>query len=192
MCSNCSYLQLKLWSSCCLLFRTEIKSPDSDTEMLQELGINFVKGAQKDGNFLEKSLYRGLGKVEHIKKKNWREPSELSSPAQWISNEWNREPETNDCRKQSIVPAVSQSNEAQASSLLQNGQTGIYIRKREIQVKEKHRWTEEIRERRWWISNVFGERGIKQGWGMCKIQASGHCWWFRLEGTLRTDKHNKW
>lgn len=76
MCWNCSYLQLKLWSSCCLLFKTEIKSPDSDTEMLQELGINFVKGAQKDGNLLEKSLYRGLGKVEHIKKKS--EGSHLS------------------------------------------------------------------------------------------------------------------
>lgn len=188
---NWSYLQLKLWSSCCLLFKTEIKSPDSDNEMLQELGINFVKGAQKDGDFLEKSLYRGLGKFEHIKKQ-WREPSELSSPVQWISNEWIREPETSDCRKQNIVPAVSQSNEAQTSSLLQNGQTGIYIRKREIQVKEKHKWTEEIRERRWWISNVFRERDIKQGWGMCKIQASGHWWWLRLEGMLRTDKHNKW
>lgn len=65
---NWNYLQLKLWISCCLSFKTEIKSPDSCNEILQELGINFMKGAQKDGDFLEKRLSRGLEKVEHIKK----------------------------------------------------------------------------------------------------------------------------
>lgn len=45
-----------------------MKSPDNDNEMLQDLGINFVKGAQKDGDFLEKRFYRGLEKIEHTKK----------------------------------------------------------------------------------------------------------------------------
>lgn len=98
---------------------------------------------------------------------------------------------TIDCRKQSMVPAVSQSNKTWARSLLLKRQIWMYVRKRDIKVREKHRWTEEIGGRRWWISNVFGERGIKQGWGVCKIQACKHWWYLRLEGMLRTDKHNK-
>lgn len=74
---NCNYLQLKLWISCYLSFKTEIKSPDTDNEMLQELGINFVKVAQKDGDFIEKRAHRGLEKVE-CTKKLYSEGSHLS------------------------------------------------------------------------------------------------------------------
>lgn len=90
--------------------------------------------------FQKKGFCRRPRKSWAHKKIQWRKPSDPSSPVQWISNEWNREPGTSDCRKQCIVPAVSQSNETWARNLLQKGQIGIYIRKRDTQVKEKHRW----------------------------------------------------
>lgn len=88
---------------------------------------------------IAKRFYKCLGKVEHV----WtqcREPSELPSPGQLISNEWNGEAETSDCRKQSIVIAVSQPHAAWDSSLSQTAMNKQEQRlgRREIQVKEKH------------------------------------------------------
>lgn len=113
---NSNYLQLKLWFSGCLSFKTEIKSPDSDNEMFQELGINFMKGAQKDGDFLEKTLHRGLEKVENIKK--YSEGSHLSHLLQDNELVMNKIGSQKQVITESIVPPVSQSNETQDGSLL--------------------------------------------------------------------------
>lgn len=143
--------------------------------------------------FLAKRFYRCLGKVEHILKQ-WREPSELPSPGQLISNEWIREAETSDCRNQSIVIAIRQLHAARDSSLSKTTMNKQEQRlgRREIQVKEKHShmnwrnqgekimdkqdlWRKEHQARLRWVEDTSIWR-----------------WRIRLEKTLRTDKQNKW